>query len=127
MCRWARRFLSFAVALAAMVLAPLSFAQVQSPVFPKAAGEKCVEPTDLMRRSHFEFILHQRDRTVHEGIRTRQHSLAGCVSCHAAEDTTGTTLPVNAPGQFCQSCHEFTAVTMDCFECHTPMPDADGS
>ena len=36
--------------------------------FSEAQG--CVEPTDDMRKNHMEYILHQRDATVHEGIRT---------------------------------------------------------
>ena len=96
------------------------------PVYPKAAkGEACVEPTDVMRRSHFAFILHQRDDTVHRGIRTSKHSLKGCVDCHAAADEQGRYAPINAEGQFCQSCHAYTATKIDCFECHATKPAAD--
>ena len=35
----------------------------------------CVEPTEEMRANHMKYILHQRDATVHEGIRTEQYSL----------------------------------------------------
>ena len=95
------------------------------PTYPQAAkGEACVEPTDVMRRSHFEFILHQRDDTVHRGIRTSKHSLKGCVDCHAAQDDAGQYLPINAEGQFCQSCHAYTATKIDCFECHATKPAA---
>ena len=34
-----------------------------------AKGDKCVEPTDVMRRNHMEFILHQRDDTMRRGVR----------------------------------------------------------
>ena len=56
----------------------------------RAADEKsCVEPTDFMRRNHMEVIKHQRDETVHGGIRSTKHSLAGCIACHGAKGPTG--------------------------------------
>ncbi len=84
--------------------------------------EACVEPTDVMRRRHFEFIKHQRDLTVHQGIRGSKHSLAGCVDCHARRDAEGHPVPVNAEGQFCDSCHDYAAVHIDCFSCHSTVP-----
>lgn len=84
--------------------------------------DACVEPTAFMRRSHFELIEHQRDITVHEGIRKTDHSLAGCVDCHVRHDSAGNPVPVNAPGEFCAGCHEYTGATLDCFSCHATMP-----
>lgn len=95
---------------------------VPRPVLPAAEGERCVEPTDVMRRDHMTFLLRQRDATVHLGIRSGRHSLKGCVDCHAAYDDRGEPIPVDAPGQFCASCHRYAAVEMDCFECHTAVP-----
>ena len=84
----------------------------------------CVEATDVMRREHMHLLTHQRDRTMYLGNRERQHSLAHCVECHVNKDNAGRTIPVNAPGQFCAACHAFTAVTIDCFECHATRPDS---
>lgn len=84
--------------------------------------EQCVEPTSVMRRNHFEFIKHQRDLTVHQGIRGSKHSLAGCVDCHARKDSGGKFVPVNAEGQFCDACHDYVAVSLDCFSCHSTVP-----
>ena len=90
----------------------------------KAAGlQQCVEPTEFMRKNHMDILFHQRDRTMREGIRTRQHSLVQCVACHAERDSAGNFAPINAQGQFCQSCHTATAVKMDCFECHATRPE----
>ena len=48
-----------------------------SPGKSKAdSQEACVEPTDVMRKEHYLFLLHQRDKTVIDGIRTKNHSLA---------------------------------------------------
>ena len=78
-------------------------------------GEKCVEPTEVMRRNHMQFILHQRDNTMHRGIRTTPHSLKNCVNCHA-DPQTGSVLGKDG---FCQNCHIYAAVHIDCFGCHT--------
>jgi len=85
-------------------------------------GDKCVEPTEIMRKNHMKFLLHQRDETMHKGIRTKKHSLKECIECHANKDESGDFIPVNAPGEFCQSCHGFASVKMDCFECHATKP-----
>jgi hypothetical protein len=92
------------------------------PTIVKGKGEECVEPTEVMRKRHFEFILHQRDETMHRGIRTEKYSLTGCIDCHAKRGEDGEFLPINAKGQFCQSCHSYAAVSMDCFQCHATKP-----
>lgn len=89
--------------------------------------DACVAPTPLMRRSHFELIEHQRDITVHQGIRVTDNSLAGCVDCHAYKDAHGNFVPVNAEKQFCAGCHEYTGVTLDCFSCHATTPSKTGN
>jgi len=92
--------------------------RVSLPVHKIEKGEKCVEPTDEMRRNHMNKILHQRDRTMHDGIRTTQHSLKNCVDCHADPKTNS----VLGKDGFCESCHRYAAVSMDCFECHSSSP-----
>jgi hypothetical protein len=92
------------------------------PMIPQASGDSCVEPTDIMRREHMNFLVHQRDDTVHSGIRGAKHSLVGCIGCHVQEDAQGVAIPVDAEGQFCESCHSFTGASMDCFECHAGVP-----
>ncbi|MCU7959549.1 MAG: hypothetical protein KZQ58_06030 [gamma proteobacterium symbiont of Bathyaustriella thionipta] len=87
--------------------------------------EACVEPTEFMRRNHMELILHQRNLTVHEGIRIKDDSLANCVDCHASRDAQGKAIAVNEEGQFCERCHEQAAVHLDCFQCHATIPDSD--
>ena len=65
----------FALVFAAGALLAMQVSAGDSllPKIPAAKGEQCVEPTDVMRRQHMQFILHQRDLTVHEGIRTEKH------------------------------------------------------
>ena len=97
-------------------------ADVVTPEVPMGRGAQCVEPIEIMRRDHFEFIKHQRDQTVYHGIRGSKHSLAGCIDCHASKGTDGEFLPINAEGQFCQTCHTYAAVKIDCFSCHAAVP-----
>jgi predicted CXXCH cytochrome family protein len=85
--------------------------------------EQCVEPTEFMRRNHMELIKHQREVTVREGIRATDDSLAGCVDCHVQFDSKHNAVPVNADGQFCSGCHSYVSVSLDCFQCHSPVPD----
>ncbi len=86
--------------------------------FSEAQG--CVEPTAEMRRNHMKYILHQRDETMHEGIRTKQYSLNECINCHVsdAEDAPR----VSSEQHFCNSCHSYAAVKIDCFQCHADRP-----
>ena len=98
-------------------------ADVVTPEVPMGRGAQCVEPIEIMRRDHFEFIKHQRDQTVYHGIRGSRHSLAGCIDCHASKSADGEFLPINAEGQFCQTCHTYAAVKIDCFTCHATVPD----
>lgn len=93
------------------------------PRVPTGKGESCVEPTGVMRRDHMKFLLHQRDETVHGGVRGSKHSLVGCIDCHV-QRSQGVPVPVNAEGQFCESCHSYAGVRMDCFECHAAVPAA---
>jgi hypothetical protein len=92
------------------------------PVPHKGKGDRCVAPTEWMRRNHMTVLNHQRDRTVHEGIRTKQFSLKGCVECHAVPGRDGEPVGAADPRHFCRSCHDYAAVAIDCFECHASRP-----
>ena len=81
-----------------------------------AAGTQCVEPADVMRRNHMRFLTHQRDDTVHGGVRGAKYGLKACIDCHASQKTASVAA---APGDFCVSCHAYAAVRIDCFECHS--------
>jgi hypothetical protein len=92
-------------------------ANAETPRFKIERGEACVAPVAEMRRDHMKMLLHQRDRTMRQGLREPRFSLKGCVDCHASQKT-GSVLGKEG---FCSSCHEYTAVSIDCFECHTPQ------
>ena len=98
-------------------------ADVPKPKLIHGEGE-CVEPADIMKKNHMEFILHQRDETVQQGIRTSKHSFKQCISCHAVKDDNGEFVHVDDSRHFCVTCHEYVAVSVDCFQCHADTPRA---
>lgn len=100
----------------------LAPAVAQAPVIPAARGEQCVADTDLMRKNHMDMLNHQRDETVIDGVRGKPFSLVGCVDCHAQTTAAGEPVRIDAPGQFCESCHQYAAVSIDCFSCHAAIP-----
>ena len=85
-----------------------------------SATQGCVEPTADMRKNHMEYILHQRDETVHEGIRDKQHSLNECINCHVSDAPDAPR--VSSEKHFCSSCHSYASVSIDCFQCHADRP-----
>jgi hypothetical protein len=99
--------------------ADVAASRVPRPVIAISAPGKCVEDTQFMRSNHMDLLTHHRDRTVREGVRTTRHSLANCVACHASPQTGRVTGSNDA---FCESCHRYAAVKLDCFECHADRP-----
>ena len=72
-----------------------------------------------MRRSHMDMLKHQRDKTVRDGVRGAKASLNACIDCHASSKN-GSVL--GSKENFCQGCHSYAAVKLDCFECHQAKP-----
>ena len=107
------------VGSAALALSSFAVADSDLLATAKAKSEQCVEPTDEMRKNHMEYILHQRDKTMHEGIRTKTYSLKECINCHVPENTEAR---FGDDKHFCSACHNFAAVSIDCFQCHADKP-----
>ncbi len=87
---------------------------LQPKIEAAKAGTSCVAKPSFMRRNHMKLLKHQRDDTLRGGNRLGQFSLKECVECHASQKTHS----VTGEGNFCQSCHAYAAVSIDCFECH---------
>ena len=115
-----RQFAKHLVVLVGLTALPmLSNAGELGPVPPKAkmkASDKteCVEPIGVMRRDHMEFLLHKRDLTMREGVRTKQHSLTECIACHVTPNDKGEYARIGDDKHFCSSCHNYAAVNIDC-------------
>jgi predicted CXXCH cytochrome family protein len=97
---------------------------VPMPVIPMGLGDSCVKDTDFMRRNHMDMLKHQRDETMLKGIRVEQYSLKECISCHAVNGPDSTPVTVASPQHFCRSCHDYAAVSIDCFQCHASRPES---
>ena len=102
----------------------MATAEQLRPKIPEAKGEQCVEPTEVMRRRHMDFLLTHRDRTMHEGVRTKKHSLTECLECHVQANVAGEYPRATSVEHFCETCHAFSSVSVDCFSCHADRPKA---
>ena len=106
-----------AVLLPALLAAPLSVsAAAPKPAVKIENPGQCIAPAEEMRRNHMEMLKHQRDRTMRQGIRGEKASLNECINCHASKQT-GSVLGKDG---FCQECHSYAAVKLDCWDCHQP-------
>jgi hypothetical protein len=80
-----------------------------------AEGGQCVADTQFMRTHHMDLLMDWRDEVVRDNDRIYEtddgrryyKSLSGtCMSCHTDKK------------QFCDACHNYTAVTPYCWDCH---------
>lgn len=111
------RFLLLAAGLAMGVAgASAALAGAPKPVIAIENPGECIAPAAEMRVNHKRMLSHTRDRTLRQGIRGEKASLNGCIECHASK-TTGSVLGKDG---FCQTCHDYAAVTVDCWQCHQP-------
>lgn len=114
--------MNMVIRIAALLLSALIASAVyaaETPSIPKldiGKGGQCVEDPKLMRRIHMDLIKHQRTETMRKGIRGGKYSLAECVECHASTKTNSV---LGSNEAFCQGCHAYAAVKLDCFECHS--------
>ncbi len=116
--------IAIALAAAAWAAGPLAEPTGRTPLPPierATAGTQCVADPAVMRRDHPQLLKHQRNETVHRGVRDTRSSLKGCIGCHAST-TTGSV--AQAKTDFCVSCHSYAAVKVDCFECHASKPQS---
>jgi len=121
---WARLVMAvafLATVLASVVVVPPVVAEPPQPA--KGRGDKCVMPTDWMRRNHMKGLIHHRREAVHEGIRTPTFDLNGCIDCHQVKGDDGKPVKISSPKHFCRTCHDYAGVRLDCFECHASRPE----
>ncbi|MBL8490296.1 MAG: hypothetical protein JNM82_05900 [Rhodocyclaceae bacterium] len=118
---FASKLLILTATLAAVLapgLAPAGESRVSKPsVTIEKPDSQCVAPPEEMRRNHMEMLKHQRDKTLRLGQRGAKVSLNGCIECHASRKTGSVT---GSGENFCQGCHAYAAVHLDCWDCHQP-------
>lgn len=119
---------AIAGALCAAAFAGAAFAaepagRVARPSISVDRSTQCIDSPEVMRRTHMDMLRHERDRTVRRGIRGEKASLNGCIDCHAGPGAGAAAgSAVGSPQAFCETCHRYAAVKLDCFECHQPRP-----
>ena len=94
-------------------------ADVSVPHLDIGKGGHCVNDPKYMKLNHGDLLKKQRYITVHQGVIGR-YSLIRCVNCHASK-VNHSVLGTNS--NFCQGCHVYAAVKIDCFECHSSRPE----
>jgi hypothetical protein len=95
----------------------------QGPVIPKPAeSEHCIRDNDSMRRYHVTMAYQQRDAVVHSGDRSGEFSIGRCVTRHAVPGADGKPVSYADPRHFCRACHDYEAVSIDCFDCRRSTP-----
>ena len=105
------------------ILALSSIAVADNTDVARAKSDKCVADTAYMRSNHMSEILHQRTDTMRKGIRGGNYSLKECINCHVEENSQARYGDNN---HFCSGCHNYAAVTIDCFQCHADRPTKEG-
>ena len=107
-----------------MLLSTQAAADMPFPKVHEPSDEslKCIQPEDEMRRNHMNYIMHQRDMTMHQGIRTETDSLAKCIDCHVEPNDKGEIAGIESEEHFCSACHQYASVQIDCFQCHADRP-----
>jgi hypothetical protein len=88
--------------------------KVPEPQLP-ANEDRCVESTQWMRDNHMQLLEDWRQMVVREGLHTytasdgTEYAISltdTCLSCHSDK------------AAFCDTCHEYTGVSPNCWECH---------
>ena len=113
-----------AVLFGLVAAAPAAAGRVPMPKIPAAKGAHCVRPVAWMLKNHMKLLMRLRYQAVHEGIRHRRETLPGCMNCHVSKLADGRYPSVHSRKFFCNACHEYVGVRIDCFSCHTNRPDA---
>ena len=91
--------------------------KLDTPAIQKLAAKdrKCVMPKDYMRANHMQMLVDWRESVVRDAQREFVNpegkkfvaSLSNtCLDCHSNKS------------QFCDQCHNYVAVTPNCFGCH---------
>ncbi len=100
--------------------------RVPVPALPAPQGEECIEDADTMRRQHMHILDEHKRDSVRKGVRRPERDLQACVDCHAVREPVIADQPLT-PRQrlaFCANCHSYSAVSLDCFACHSSEPGA---
>ncbi len=111
------------IGLFALLAAPVMAQDSLFPDIPKATGEAHPEGNEYWRINHPDMLRHDRNLTVHEGDRQIQASISECVTCHAVKGPDAAPVTIESDQHFCRACHDYAAVKIDCFQCHSSVSE----
>jgi hypothetical protein len=90
--------------------------------YPTNGSTECVEATDYMRSDHMDLLNQWRDDVVRTGVRDYKSTSTDkvydmslsrtCMDCHSNK------------AEFCDACHNYTAVSPYCWDCHVEPKEA---
>ena len=84
------------------------------PVLP-TNEKQCVAPLGYMRTSHMQMLMDWRDAVVRHGL----HSFKAFNGKTYTMDLTGTCFSCHTnKAEFCDRCHNYAAVSVQCWDCH---------
>jgi [DsrC]-trisulfide reductase subunit J len=96
-----------------------------NPSLP-AAARQCVAPVAYMKTSHMRLLLDWRERVVRQGGREftafngQHYNMSLTSTCLEQCHTSG-------KAEFCDRCHNYSAVSVPCWDCHVDFKSAAGS
>ncbi len=107
------------IIFAAIVLFPIWWNHGKAVSAPKVKVPEgsCVESREFMRANHMQLLNEWRNLAIREGMRFYESSTGKrfwislqneCMKCHSSKK------------EFCDKCHEFSAVRPYCWNCHIP-------
>jgi hypothetical protein len=114
--RGSQRCLTALAVLLVLIPAQAATETYGMPKLDIGKGGHCVADPQWMRVNHMKVLFQQRDETVHLGIRDGKYSLKNCIECHASLRDNSV---IGRADSFCEGCHRYEAVKIDCFECHS--------
>ncbi len=92
------------------------------PELPPGGEKECVASAKVMRDTHMQLLNEWRDDVLRNSDRValtvggkeyRKGLQMACMECHSNKE------------KFCDTCHDYVAVTPDCWTCHlTPVEAA---
>ena len=85
------------------------------PVLP-TSQKQCIEPTAFMKSSHMTLLMNWRDNVVRQNVR----DYTAADGKHYNISLTNTCLKQchGAKTDFCDKCHNYSAVSLPCWNCH---------
>ena len=91
------------------------------PELPPGGEKECVAPAAVMRDTHMQLLNVWRDDVLRDADRVsvtvggkeyRKGLQMACMECHSNKE------------KFCDTCHEYAAVTPTCWDCHLTPKEA---